>query len=228
MGKKIAIRDIAKKYEINEYETITCLERALSKIIGKEVFCNDKEDFSYFNEQTSSLIPLIITRKILISIPKAFEYEMTKIRNAKLKSLLYSGGEYCVLTCSITKYCIDYYEATSINDGFVGRLYINQTINPKETLKPNTVLDLKVKSLIKYKTAYQCVFTQLDYDIYKRNIYRVIEKDYIAKIKIDFQNKKIIITFHNNEDITDNYIKIAVSKLNVLISSFTILTKVNK
>lgn len=222
---KISIKDIAQNNEISEFEATTCLERALSKIIQKEVFFNDKEGFSYFNDVSSNIIPVRITNKVLSEIPKAFEHEMIKIKNEKLKSIFYLGQENSVLMCKITRNYLDYYEATSVNGGFVGRLYLDQMINSKERLLPDSVIDLKIKSLIKHKRVVQCVFTQLDYSIYERYIYKIFEKDSIKRLKIDFTKKNIIITFHTLKKEQVDY---QIKRLSLLIDGFNIIIKENK
>lgn len=198
MKKELLVNELSIMYDIDKEVAITCIELALSKIIGKEVVSTE-DGYAYFNHKKSIFVNVRITQNMLKNIKYFFEKEVIYHRNKFFKEVYYLDRENKIFECKVIMHSYKWFEVIGITNKIKGRLYLDQTLQ-NSNIRVKDILTLKLKSYIKIKGEYHAIYTQKETYIYTKIVYKYLEKDIIKKIKIDFEQNKMIIKFKNSSD----------------------------
>lgn len=220
MKNKISLNDIALFFQIDKETAQICLENSLSELLEKEIITVDGS-LCYQNEHLG-FTKVRITNQTLSKIKNFFEKEVIKVKNQQLKNIFYGTNK--LINCHVVSMCKDYFELVADGGGFKGRLHFSNTL-PKTKINIGETIPLKIKSLIKIKGEVLFVATQCDYSLYVPYIYDNIDKYEILKIKMDFVNMKIIISFRNINYKSSDEIMSSISLIKSTFKEFNILTK---
>ena len=220
MKNKISLNDIALFFQIDRETAQICLENALSELLKKEIITVN-DSLCYQNEH-HRFTKVRITNQTLSKIKNFFEQEVIQVKNQQLKNIFF--GTHKLINCHVVSICEDFFELVADGGGFKGRLHFSNTL-PKTKISIGDALLLKIKSLVKIKGEVLFVATQCDYDLYVPYIYDNIDKYEIIKVKIDFANLKIIISFRDIDYKSRNDLMLSISLIKSTLKEFNILTK---